>query len=110
MGRKTSPITPDPISADPNLGLTSRQVEARKTAGLTNRSAKNILPSDARLILGHCATFFNLVFTVLAVLLMLCGSTIIKLSFLVVVIINTCLGCIQSIRAKRALEKLKEAL
>ena len=106
MGRKTSPITPDPISADPNLGLTSRQVEARKTAGLTNRSAKNILPSDARLILGHCATFFNLVFTVLAVLLMLCGSTIIKLSFLVVVIINTCLGCIQSIRAKRALEKL----
>ena len=106
MGRKASPITPDPISADPNLGLTSRQVEARKTAGLTNRSAKNILPSDARLILGHCATFFNLVFTVLAVLLMLCGSTIIKLSFLVVVIINTCLGCIQSIRAKRALEKL----
>ena len=106
MGRKTSPITPDPISADPNLGLTSRQVEARKTAGFTNRSAKNILPSDARLILGHCATFFNLVFTVLAVLLMLCGSTIIKLSFLVVVIINTCLGCIQSIRAKRALEKL----
>ena len=106
MGRKASPITPDPISADPNLGLTSRQVEARKNAGLTNRSAKNILPSDARLILGHCATFFNLVFTVLAVLLMLCGSTIIKLSFLVVVIINTCLGCIQSIRAKRALEKL----
>ena len=106
MGRKASPITPDTISADPNLGLTSRQVEARKTAGLTNRSAKNILPSDARLILGHCATFFNLVFTVLAVLLMLCGSTIIKLSFLVVVIINTCLGCIQSIRAKRALEKL----
>jgi len=103
MDRK---ITVAPITADPALGLTSRQVEARKAAGLTNRSVQNVLPSDVRLILGHCATFFNLVFTVLAVLLVLCGSTIIKLSFLVVVIINTCLGCIQSIRAKRALEKL----
>ena len=106
MGRKAAPIPPDPISADPSLGLTSRDVSLRQKAGLTNHSAQNILPSDTRLILGHCATFFNLVFVVMATLLMLAGSTIIKLSFLVVVIINTCLGCIQSIRAKRAVEKL----
>ena len=66
----------------------------------------SILPSEGRLILRHTATFFNLIFVVLATLLMLCGSTIIKLSFLVVVILNTVIGCVQSIRAKRAVEKL----
>ena len=66
----------------------------------------SILPSEGRLILRHTATFFNLIFVVLATLLMICGSTIIKLSFLVVVILNTVIGCVQSIRAKRAVEKL----
>jgi len=106
MGRKASPITVQPISPDPTLGLTSGEVSLRQKAGLTNRSAQNILPSDARLILRNCATFFNLVFVVMATLLILAGSTLIKLSFLVVVLINTVIGCVQTIRAKRAVEKL----
>ena len=50
-------------------------------------------------------TYFNLVFTVLAVLLCLVGSFR-NLTFMPVIIINTLIGIVQEIRAKHVLEKL----
>ena len=108
--RQTPPTPsrqPVPVfDPDPEQGLTRAQAEQRKHCGWHNKPGRGILPSDRQIVWQHCVTFFNLVFLVLAVVLMLAGSSVKNMTFLVVVIINTVIGCVQEIRAKRAVEKL----
>ena len=83
---------------DPTLGLTDEQVQLRTPAG------KPVYPgkSEKEIVLTHCFTFFNLIFVVLAVMLIIGGSSPLNMGFLVVAVINTVIGIIQEIRAKRA--------
>lgn len=90
----------------PSQGLTQAAVKERTAAGLSNRVSDPVLLSDKQIILKNAVTFFNMIFVIMAVFLLLFGSSIIKLTFLVVVIINTIIGCVQEIRAKRAVAKL----
>ena len=94
------------LDADPQLGLTSAQVAERKTAGWINKAADSASRTEKEIILENCLTFFNLVFVVLAVVLLLGGSSFANMSFLVVMICNTVIGSVQEIRAKRAVDKL----
>ena len=94
------------IDADPQLGLTPEQVQERKTAGWTNKAIDSASRTEKEIILENCLTFFNLVFIVLAIVLLLGGSSVANMTFLVVMICNTVIGCVQEIRAKRAVDKL----
>ena len=94
------------LAADPEQGLTWTQAELRRASGWHNKPSSGMLLTDREILLQHCLTFFNLVFVVLAVLLALAGSSIKNMTFLIVVIVNTVIGCVQEIRAKRAVEKL----
>lgn len=87
---------------DPTLGLTDEQVQSRTPAGKPVYSGK----SEKEIVLTHCFTFFNLIFVILAVMLVVGGSSILNMGFLVVAVINTVIGIIQEIRAKRAVERL----
>ena len=87
---------------DPTLGLTDEQVQSRPPAGKPVYSGK----SEKEIILTHCFTFFNLIFVILAMMLVIGGSSILNMGFLVVAVINTVIGIIQEIRAKRAVERL----
>ena len=87
---------------DPSLGLTDEQVQSRTPAGKPVYSGK----SEKEIVLTHCFTFFNLIFVVLAVMLIVGGSSPLNMGFLVVAVINTVIGIIQEIRAKRAVERL----
>ena len=87
---------------DPSLGLTDEQVQSRTPAGKPVYSGK----SEKEIVLTHCFTFFNLIFVILAVMLIIGGSSILNMGFLVVAVINTVIGIIQEIRAKRAVERL----
>ena len=89
---------------DPTLGLTDEQVQSRTPAGKPVYSGK----SEKEIVLTHCFTFFNLIFVVLAVMLVVGGSSPLNMGFLVVAVINTVIGIIQEIRAKRAVERLRE--
>ena len=91
---------------DEKTGLTGEQVRQRLAQGLDNRVTAGAGPSAGQIILRNCVTFFNLVFVVMAVLLLLAGSTVKNLTFLVVVIINTVIGCVQQLRAKMAVDRL----
>ena len=91
---------------DPQLGLTQAQAKARADAGWVNVSPKSVSRTEGEIIAANCLTFFNLVFGVLAVCLLLVGSHFKNFTFLVVVIINAVIGCVQEIRAKRAVDKL----
>ena len=94
------------INADPATGLSTEQVELRRASGWSNREAVSNLRSEKEIILRNVLTFFNLVFIILAVVLVFAGSSVKNMAFLVIVVINTVIGCVQEIRAKRAVEQL----
>ena len=94
------------INADPEQGLTGQQVRQRTAGGWSNGLVKSAARTEKEIILENCLTFFNLVFVVLAVILVLSGSSIKNMTFLVVAACNTVIGCFQEIRAKRAVDRL----
>ena len=96
----------DPILADPKRGLTTRQALHRRSRGWGNLARSCQSRSVGQILLQNSLTFFNLVFVVMALFLALCGSSVKNMAFMLVVIINATIGCIQEIRAKRALDKL----
>ena len=94
------------LTPDPQTGLTQQQVQLRIDGGWSNKCSARQGLTEGQIIARNSITFFNLVFVVLAVILALCGSTVKNMAFLVVVLINTVIGCVQEIRAKRAVDKL----
>ncbi len=93
-------------AADPNVGLTEQQARQRLEAGWSNEVTAKAGRSEKDIILQNILTFFNLVFVVLAVVLVVFGSSVKNMTFLIVVLINTAIGIFQEIRAKRAVDKL----
>ncbi len=100
--RKNIPV----YDADSEHGLSAQQVRERTEGGWTNASDTGAGKTEKEIVLSHCFTFFNLVFLALTVFLLVCGSSVSQLSFLVIVIINTVIGIVQEIRAKRAVDDL----
>ncbi len=94
------------ISADPEQGLTGVQVNERTAAGWVSGAAKPSGKTEQEIVLTHTFTFFNLIFVILAVMLVLGRSTVMNMGFLVVACINTVIGIVQEIRAKRAVDRL----
>ncbi len=83
-------------------GLTEAEAARRTPAGHPAPSGK----SEKEIFLSHCFTFFNLIFVVLGAALLLSGSTVMNMGFLMVALINTVIGIVQEIRAKRAVDAL----
>ena len=75
-------------------GLSSAQAKERLAAGLSNVSSVSGGRSVAEIIKDNLFTFFNLIFAVLAVLLIIAGSYK-SLTFLPVVIANIVIGTVQ---------------
>ena len=91
---------------DPAVGLTASQAQLRLDGGWGNQIHHHARRSEWDIIRQNCLTFFNLVFVVMAVAMLLVGASVLNLTFMVIVIVNTCIGCVQEIRAKRAVDKL----
>ncbi|MBO5078191.1 MAG: HAD-IC family P-type ATPase [Oscillospiraceae bacterium] len=87
-------------------GLTWEQVQQRQEQGLTNAVTAKTGRTEKEIVLQHCLTYFNLVFLVLAAVLLIAGSSVKNMTFLVIVLINTAIGIFQQIRAKRAVDRL----
>ena len=98
--------TISPNSPHPEQGLSHAEAEARREAGLCAGIPKAAGRSKGEIILRHSFTFFNLVFVILAALLLLGGSSVKNMGFLPVAACNTLIGIVQELRAKRAVDKL----
>lgn len=90
---------------DYRKGLTSQQVQEHRLHGWVNRSVEPPSKTTKEIIHENVFTYFNLIFVILAVLLILVGSFR-DLTFLPVIVANTLIGIIQEIRAKQVLDKL----
>ena len=97
---------PEIIHADPSLGLTEEQAAARKEAGLAAGVPSPTGKTEAQILLTHCFTFFNLIFLILAAMLLLARSSFMNMGFLLVVMVNTVIGIFQELKAKRAVDQL----
>jgi len=94
------------IQASPDSGLDHEQVLARANGGWTGGTAVPSGKSEREILLTHCFTFFNLIFLILAVMLIIARSSVMNMGFLVVAAVNTVIGIVQEIRAKRAVDRL----
>lgn len=98
---------PIPVrNPDPNVGLSSDEALARQKGGWSNVTGNEGNRTEKQIIRENVLTFFNMVFIILAVILLISGSHVKNLTFLIVVFFNTVIGCFQEIRAKRAVDKL----
>ena len=93
------------ISAAPDKGLSAEQVKLRKTQGLSNIPPAPPSKSVGEIIAGNVFTYFNFIFVTIAVLIIYAGSYR-DLTFMPVIIANTCIGIVQELRSKRVLDKL----
>ena len=86
-------------------GLSSSDVAERVAKGLTNRADISGSRSVPEILASNIFTYFNLIFAILAALLIFAESYR-NLTFLPVVIGNTLIGIVQELRAKYILDKM----
>ena len=90
---------------DYRKGLTSQQVQEHRLHGWVNRSVEPPSKTTKEIIHDNVFTYFNLIFTILAILLILVGSWR-DLAFVLVIVANTLIGIVQEVRAKQVLDKM----
>ena len=98
-------IVVDKIKVNPKLGLNHEQVRKMKRAGAINEPVKPPSKSVQEIVRSNVFTYFNFVFLIIAIILMSVQSWR-DLTFLPLIIANTCIGIFQEIRAKAVLDKL----
>lgn len=86
-------------------GLSSEEVAALVAEGKVNISDEKVGKSYGRIIKDHLFTYFNLIWLIVAVLLIVCKSPE-NMTFLAIVIPNIAISTVQEIKAKRTVEKL----
>lgn len=86
-------------------GLTSQQVQQYSLHGWINTAIDPPGKTTKEIIHDNLFTYFNLIFVILTVLLCIAGSFR-DLTFLPVIILNTLIGIVQEVRAKKVLDNL----
>ena len=86
-------------------GLTKEQVQQRIDAGQINRNEEPNTRTYKQIIRENVLTFFNFLNVVLLVLVLLVGSYKNSM-FMGIIIINTVIGIVQEVRAKKTIDKL----
>ena len=94
------------VDPDPERGLDKKQIKERREGGWAAGDPKPAGRTGAEIVVINLFTFFNLVFAVLAVLLMISGSSLKNMTFLLVAAANTAVGIYQEIKAKRAVDRM----
>ena len=94
-----------PIDTPLDLGLNQAQVEERMKNGYANINTVSATKTVREIFKSNIFTYFNLIFVVLAIILILVGAYT-NLFFMVIVIANAFIGIIQELRSKKSVDKL----
>ncbi|MBE5741125.1 MAG: HAD family hydrolase [Clostridiales bacterium] len=89
----------------PNEGLSQKQISQRTQENLVNISNIKTSKSIGSILFKNIFTFFNMTCLVVALALISVGAFS-DLLFLVIVILNTVIGIVQEIKAKKTMDKL----
>ena len=88
------------------IGLKDSEVQQRIASGLTNKLNMGTDKTTMEIVLSNVCTYFNLIFLIISILLIMVGSFR-NLTFLPVIIGNTLIGIVQELRAKKTLDTMK---
>ena len=94
------------LQTDPACGLTAAQVRERLDAGWDNRPVEPPGDSVRQIIAKNVFTYFNFLFFLLAVCVILVGQWL-NLTFLGPVFCNMFIGIVQDLRVKKKVDGLK---
>lgn len=86
-------------------GLTDIEVKKKRDEGKTNKCSVHKTKTVKDIIRSNVFTFFNFIFIILFGLILVTGQ-IKHTLFIFIIIINTLIGIIQEIKAKRTIDKL----
>lgn len=86
-------------------GLTQKEIEEKIKQGRTNKIKSKASESILKIISKNIFTYFNLIFLILAVLL-ITSQSYRNLTFLIIITINILIGIFQQIKSKITLDKL----
>jgi len=92
-------------SPNPNTGLTTPEIEKRIEQNLVNVSSVKTSKSIGSILFKNIFTFFNIICCVVALALISVGAYS-DLMFMVIVVLNTTIGIVQEIKAKKTMDKL----
>lgn len=87
-------------------GLTNEQVQSRIRQGKQNRVTITAEKSTREIVYSNVFTYFNLVFGILAILLVLVRSWN-NMLFVPIVVVNSLIGIVQELRSRRILNKMR---
>ena len=87
-------------------GLSQDQVEERRQKGLTNQVGISTERTTWQIVRSNIFTYFNFIFLVLALLLVVVQSWN-NLLFVPIVVINSLIGIFQELRARKVLRKMQ---
>ena len=87
-------------------GLANEQVQSRIREGKQNRVTITAEKSTREIIYSNVFTYFNLVFGILAILLILVRSWN-NMLFVPIVVVNSLIGIVQELRSRRILNKMR---
>jgi len=93
------------VEANPEFGLNSQQVTERQEGGWKNTPVDPPGKTVKQIVADNVFTYFNLVFTVLAICVLMVKQWL-NATFMGVVFWNTIIGIIQELRSKKTLDKL----
>ena len=93
------------IFPDPKQGLSCAQASELLANGYGNEAVASNAKTTKQIVRENTLTFFNLVFVVLAVLLVIAGNFR-DMLFLVIAALNSLIGIVQQLRSRATLEKL----
>lgn len=94
------------IYAQADEGLSFAEVQERTAAGYANTPVESPTKTPKQVILGHLLTYFNLIFFVLAMSLILVGRWQ-EMLFLVIIVANIIIGIVQEFNSKRIMDKMQ---
>ena len=94
-----------PFNSDITTGLSDAEVRERTENGYDNAPVDPPSKSMREIVLSNIFTYFNLIFAIIAFLLILVGSFR-DLTFLPIIIANACIGIVQEARSKKILDNL----
>ncbi|MCL2568338.1 MAG: HAD-IC family P-type ATPase [Oscillospiraceae bacterium] len=93
-------------NAPPDQGLTSEEARVRYVGGYANLPVEPPSKTSRQIVLGHVLTYFNLIFFILALSVILVGRWW-QMGFMVIAVTNTICGIIQEFNAKRVMDKMQ---
>lgn len=86
-------------------GLSNKEADERLENGQNNKMVDENAATTSSIIRQNIFTYFNLIFAIITLLLIIAGSYK-SLTFLPVIIINIIIGIIQQLRSKKVLDQL----